>query len=67
MYGLGVERALRAALEAHDDQVRKGTGAPYVVHPVQVALHLARLGASDNFRHLLDPGDVLANSKRQED
>lgn len=48
MYSDGVERALRAALEAHDGQIRKGADAvPYVTHPVHVALILARWGQDE--------------------
>jgi (p)ppGpp synthase/HD superfamily hydrolase len=43
MFSTSIERALRAAIEAHDGQVRKGrTPAPYIVHPLHVALMLAR-------------------------
>jgi (p)ppGpp synthase/HD superfamily hydrolase len=38
-----VERAIAAAVEAHQGQTRKGDGQlPYVVHPVTVALILSR-------------------------
>jgi (p)ppGpp synthase/HD superfamily hydrolase len=48
MYSADVERALRAALEAHEGQVRKGIEqVPYVTHPIQIALLLARLGFDD--------------------
>jgi len=48
MYSADVERALRAALAAHEGQVRKGLEpAPYVTHPMQIALLLARLGFDD--------------------
>ena len=43
MFSTSIERALRAAIEAHDGQLRKGpTPAPYIVHPLHVALMLAR-------------------------
>jgi (p)ppGpp synthase/HD superfamily hydrolase len=43
MFSTSIERALRAAIEAHDGQIRKGrTPAPYIVHPLHVALMLAR-------------------------
>jgi (p)ppGpp synthase/HD superfamily hydrolase len=48
MFSPRVERALRAALAAHEGQVRKGLEpAPYVTHPIQIALLLARLGFDD--------------------
>jgi len=38
-----IERAVALAIRAHGDQVRKGDGeTPYIVHPVTVALILAR-------------------------
>jgi (p)ppGpp synthase/HD superfamily hydrolase len=43
----GIERALRAACEAHADQRRKDGCTPYFLHPVHVALILARWGADD--------------------
>ncbi|MEW6071007.1 MAG: HD domain-containing protein [Planctomycetota bacterium] len=47
-FSSGVEKALRAALEAHAGQRRKSPGAvPYVSHPVHVALMLARLGRDE--------------------
>ncbi len=42
-----VEEALRASLEAHAGQTRKGEGTPYIAHPMHVALLLARAGADD--------------------
>ena len=44
MYDAGVERALVVALRAHEEQVRKSCGSPYIVHPLHVALMLAQLG-----------------------
>lgn len=46
MFHGGIDRALEVALHAHEGQVRKGDGGiPYAVHPLHVALLLARLGA----------------------
>jgi len=43
MFSTSIERALSAAIEAHDGQSRRGpTPAPYIVHPLHVALMLAR-------------------------
>ena len=47
MYSPGVERALRAALDAHAGQTRKGGSIPYITHPLHVALILARTGAEE--------------------
>jgi guanosine-3',5'-bis(diphosphate) 3'-pyrophosphohydrolase len=41
---LAFERALRLAASGHRDQVRKGSGVPYVEHPMAVALILDRSG-----------------------
>ena len=45
MFDHGLERALSVALAAHEGQTRKGSSAPYAVHPLHVALMLAHLGA----------------------
>ena len=48
MFSQAIERALRTALEAHQGQHRKGgEGVPYAVHPLHVAMLLARLRADD--------------------
>ena len=41
---LDFERALRLAASGHRDQVRKGSGIPYIEHPMAVALILDRAG-----------------------
>jgi (p)ppGpp synthase/HD superfamily hydrolase len=49
MFSPVIERALAAAIAAHHGQVRKGIEAtPYVVHPLHVALILARWGMDDD-------------------
>lgn len=49
MFSHAVERALGVALDAHAGQSRKGAArAPYVVHPMHVALILARWGQDDD-------------------
>ncbi|MCP3919811.1 MAG: bifunctional (p)ppGpp synthetase/guanosine-3',5'-bis(diphosphate) 3'-pyrophosphohydrolase [bacterium] len=48
MFSPGIERALRIAHEAHSGQTRKGNGGvPYILHPIHVAIVLARVGADD--------------------
>src|SRR3954471_13293670 len=44
VFDAGIERALRASEAAHRGQVRKASDAPYVLHPIHVAIELARLG-----------------------
>jgi len=48
MFSSTVERALNASIEAHAGQFRKGGAVPYVVHPLHVALMLARHGCDDD-------------------
>lgn len=48
MFSDAVEHALDTAVRAHAGQLRKGlTERPYHVHPLQIALLLARLGHDD--------------------
>lgn len=42
-----IERATALAVRAHEGQMRKEALVPYIVHPVAVALVLARYGFSD--------------------
>jgi guanosine-3',5'-bis(diphosphate) 3'-pyrophosphohydrolase len=42
-----LERALRIAATAHQDQQRKASGLPYITHPVAVAMLLQAYGFSD--------------------
>lgn len=42
-----VQKALEFAINAHKDQIRKGDGKPYILHPVGVALNLAQEGADN--------------------
>ncbi len=44
---LDFERALRLAALAHQGQVRKGSGTPYIEHPLAVALILDRAGFAE--------------------
>jgi myo-inositol-1(or 4)-monophosphatase len=48
MYSPVVEKALGIALAAHDGQLRKASSEPYIVHPLHVALILARWGQDDD-------------------
>jgi (p)ppGpp synthase/HD superfamily hydrolase len=46
-YSDRVNHALAFAAKHHDQQVRKGTRAPYVTHPASVAIILTRYGRDD--------------------
>ena len=49
IYSYNLERAIHAAIAAHDGQYRKnGDSVPYIVHPLQVALYLARAGCDES-------------------
>jgi (p)ppGpp synthase/HD superfamily hydrolase len=41
------EKALRLAIVAHQDQLRKSDGSPYISHPIMVAMLLQEYGFSE--------------------
>lgn len=43
-----LERALRWSAVSHQNQARRGSGAPYFTHPVAVAMTLDRLGFEED-------------------
>ena len=43
-----ITKAFKFAFEAHDGQKRKGTKAPYIIHPMDVAIILMKNHASDD-------------------
>jgi (p)ppGpp synthase/HD superfamily hydrolase len=67
-----LERALRLAAVAHRDQVRKGSGVPYLVHPMAVALILDRAGFDEEvvvaglFHDLIEDTDVSLDQVREQ-
>lgn len=61
------EKAMRLALRAHEGQVRKTDGSPYVIHPIMVALKLARHGFSDEVVAAALVHDVLEDTPVNED
>ncbi len=42
-----IERAIEFALTQHSGQTRKGSGLPYIVHPIEVTKRLSDLGVVD--------------------
>jgi len=49
MFSLAVESALQVSISAHEGQTRRSaTPTPYVVHPLHVAIVLARWGQDDD-------------------
>jgi (p)ppGpp synthase/HD superfamily hydrolase len=57
-----IEKALRLAFAAHEGQMRKD-GPPYIIHPVAVALLLAKQGFSDTVLAAALVHDVLEDTK----
>ena len=47
-YSDRINHALAFAAKHHDRQVRKGTRLPYITHPANVAIILARYGRDDD-------------------
>lgn len=43
-----ISRALDFAIKAHGNQKRKGDGKPYIVHPIEVALIVAKVISNDH-------------------
>lgn len=42
-----VTKALEFAIKAHEGQIRKGDGKPYIIHPINVAIIIARANFPD--------------------
>lgn len=43
-----IQKAISAAITAHQGQKRKGKETPYIIHPLSVGLILAKTGASED-------------------
>ena len=56
------EKAVRIAVKAHKEQVRKTDGSPYVVHPLAVARILDRAGFAEEVVAAGVVHDVLEDS-----
>lgn len=57
-------RVIRFATAAHGDQKRKYTGEPYIVHPLDVAERVARVGGSDEMIAAAVLHDVVEDTPR---
>ena len=70
--GALIEKALALALRAHEGQMRKDAPTPYLVHPVRVAILLARYGFPDEVvaaglvHDVVEDTDVSLEEIRQE-
>lgn len=66
------EKALRLAVKMHDGQRRKGDDLPYIIHPLAVALKLARYNFSATViaaalaHDLLEESDLGSEKLREE-
>jgi (p)ppGpp synthase/HD superfamily hydrolase len=57
------EKALRLALVAHKEQVRKSDGSPYAAHPIMVGLLLQEYGFSETAVAAAFVHDVLEDTE----
>jgi len=62
-----VEKAVRVAVEAHKNQTRKGDDQPYIIHPVMVALKLAKHNFPDEVIAAALTHDVLEDTDYPEE
>jgi guanosine-3',5'-bis(diphosphate) 3'-pyrophosphohydrolase len=62
-----LEKAVRIAVLAHGGKTRKGDGLPYIIHPVMVALKLAKHSFSDTVVASALVHDVLEDTKYPEE
>ena len=64
MYSARFESALNLAGLRHADQVRKGTGAPYIIHLVHVAAILAKAGYDEDTQIVGLLHDILEDTTK---
>lgn len=62
-----IEKALRVAVSAHKEQVRKTDGSPYVVHPIMVARYVEQHGFAPHVVAAALVHDVLEDTTVSED
>ena len=57
-----IEKAMHIAVVVHSGQLRKGDESPYIIHPVMVALKLAKYNFSDSIIAAALTHDVLEDT-----
>lgn len=62
-----IEKAVRVSVAAHKDQIRKGDGLPYIIHPFMVALKLAKHNFPDIVIAAALAHDILEETKFSEE
>jgi (p)ppGpp synthase/HD superfamily hydrolase len=62
-----IEKATRIAVEVHEGQRRKVDGLPYIIHPVMVALKLAKYNFPDKVIAAALAHDILEETKYPEE
>lgn len=62
-----IEKAAGIMVAAHANQERKTDGSPYIIHPMMVALKLAKLGFSDSVIAAALVHDVLEDTDFSKD
>lgn len=62
-----IERAIRIAISAHGDQVRRNDGSPYFIHPLMVGFKLEKHGFSDTVVAAGIAHDILEDTDVTED
>lgn len=58
-----LEKAITICIDAHKDQIRKGDGKPYYIHPVMVALKLAKYGVNEEVLAAAFTHDILEDTE----
>ena len=62
-----IERAIRIAISAHGDQIRKNDGSPYFIHPLMVGFKLKENDFSDTVVAAGIAHDILEDTDVTED
>lgn len=62
-----IEKALNIAFKVHKDQIRKGDGSPYFIHPLMVANKLQKYNFPDEVIAAAITHDVIEETEKAED